>query len=172
MTPASTIRGSLPEIIRNTESLYEGDLIVYFQIIFNQAQNLQLPYHNFRHMLNVVRLCYQACIFYRETLSRREMRNLLVTALFHDLDHSGVSGDDELNIARAVSGLDRHVLPVDREHFADIAELIRATEYPHTVASRNLGLPAQIIRDADTSQGLDTAWIQQVVFGQIGRAHV
>lgn len=165
MSPTSTVRGNLPEIIRNSQRLYEGDLIHYFRIIFHQAENLQLPYHNFRHMLNVVRLCYLACLFYEGTLSPRAMRNLLVTALFHDFDHTGKSGRDDLNIARAVSGIEKHILPEDRPYLDELVGLIRATEYPHAAASDALELPVQIIRDADTSQGLDTAWIQQVVFG-------
>ena len=43
-------RGSLPEIIRNDHRLYQGNLTAYFQVIFNYGQNLQHPYHNFRHM--------------------------------------------------------------------------------------------------------------------------
>jgi hypothetical protein len=165
MAPSSSVRGSLPEIIGNTKHLYEGDLTVYFRIIFNQAPNLQLPYHNFRHMMNVVRRSYEACVYYAGELSPREMRNLLITALFHDFDHTGTAGHDDLNIARAVSGFEKHVLAEDRAYVDDIVELIRSTEYPHAVASESLKLPMQIIRDADISQGLDTAWIQQVVFG-------
>lgn len=165
MAPTSMFRGTLPEIIRNTEHLYHGDLIAYFRVVFNQARNLQHPYHNFRHMMNVVRLCYQACIFYSGTLSPKEMRNLLVAALFHDFDHSGIPGRDDLNIARAVQGLNEHILPEDRESSDDIVRLIQATEYPLRLTSEALTLSAQIIRDADISQGIDPAWIQQVVFG-------
>lgn len=157
--------GSLPEIIRNDHNVYEGNLVWYFRAIFNHAQNLLHPYHNFRHMFHVLWMCYRACIFYAGTLSPREMRNLLIAAMFHDFDHSGMMGDDDLNIARAVRGFEKRVAPEDRPHMADIIFLIRTTEYPYKCPSEDLPLCGQIIRDADLSQSLNGAWIQQVVFG-------
>lgn len=162
---AEQTRGTLPQIIRNYESLYQGDLIGYFRIVFNQARNLRYPYHNFRHMLHVTWLCYQACLFYRVDLDSRRMRNLLIAALFHDFDHSGMLGDDDLNIARAVRGLERYICPDDTGSLGDITTIIRATEYPYLVSSEKLGLLERIIRDCDLSQAFSVAWIQQVVIG-------
>src|SRR3989344_490419 len=161
----STIRGSLPSILLNADQLYEGNLVHYFQAVFNHAKNLQHPYHNFRHMFHVTWLCHKACSFYVTTLSRRQMRNLLIAAMFHDIDHSGQVGPDALNIARALEALETHTLPEDRLYLADISALISATEYPYKVPSETLPLCAQIIRDADLSQALSVAWIQQVIFG-------
>ncbi len=158
-------RGSIPQIIRNDDDLYEGDLVHYFRAVFNHARNLGFPYHNFRHIFHVFWLCYQACAFYQERLTRRQMRNLLIAALFHDFDHSGLVGDDDLNILRAVRGLKRHLLAQDRAHLPAIIELIQTTEYPYKPDSLQVGLLAQIIRDADISQALSVAWVQQVVFG-------
>src|SRR5580704_3760633 len=83
------VTGDLPEIIGNEKGLYEGDLIFYFQTLFFRSSNLHNPYHNFRHMLHVLWLCYKACLHYEKKLTPREMRNLLVAALFHDFDHPG-----------------------------------------------------------------------------------
>lgn len=160
-----TTHGTLPEIIRNDHNIYEGDLIEYFQIIFNHAQNLQHPYHNFRHIFHVVWLCYQACIFYVEMLTPREMRNLLIASLFHDFDHSGMMGNDDLNIERAIREFKKYVIQKDREYIEEIISLIQATEYPYKTPSEGLVLCGQIIRDADMSQALSEAWIQQVIFG-------
>lgn len=157
--------GSLPGIIRNEEGLYEGDLVHYFQVLFHHAQNVAHPYHNFRHMCHVVWLCYQACLFYRDALSPRQMRNLLIAALFHDFDHSGQMGHDDLNIARAIRGLRKHALAADLPYLEEIAELIRTTEYPHMTPPEKLDLCGKILRDADVSQAMSVAWIQQVVFG-------
>jgi len=165
MTPALAVRGSIPSIIRNDEGLYQGDLVEYFQAVFNHAQNLRHPYHNFRHMLHVTWLCHQACEFYNSELTKRQKRDLLIAALFHDFDHSGMMGEDDLNIARALRALDRHIIGEDRLYRSEIAAIIRATEYPYKVPSTELPLSAQIIRDADLSQAFGVAWIQQVVFG-------
>src|SRR3989338_911352 len=99
------VRGDIPQIIRNDDRLYEGNLIHYLRALVKYARNLNHPYHNLRHMLHITWLCYQACIFYGGTLTPRQMRNLLIAALFHDFDHSGLLGNDDLNLEMAVRGL-------------------------------------------------------------------
>jgi hypothetical protein len=159
-------KGNIPQIIRNNGGVYQGDLIHYFRAVFNHARNLRYPYHNFRHMFHVLWLCYQACLFYGKLrLTPREMRNLLIAAMFHDFDHSGLMGDDDLNILRAVRGLERHILETDKKFLPDIELLIQATEFPYKIPSQCLDLSGQIIRDADLSQALSAAWVQQVIFG-------
>lgn len=168
MSTTLLVRGSIPEIVRNDEGLYPGDLISYFKVVFHKAKNCNYPYHNFRHMTHVFWLCYGACQYYQGQLNPRERRDLLIGGLFHDFDHSGVAGHDDLNIQRAIRGLKEHIQPEDEEAFEDIAEIIRPTEYPYKVASDTLPLSAQILRDADLSQAMNPAWIQQVIFGLAG----
>lgn len=155
---------SLPEVISNKVGLYEGNLEHYLRVLFTQAQNLWFPYHNFRHMLHVVWLTYQGCEYYDRELSQRQMRDVLIAALFHDFDHSGMMGNDDLNIERACRAVEKHALPEDRRNVLVIQNLIRATEYPPARYSVWGRLP-DILRDADLSQAFSTAWIQQVVFG-------
>ena len=159
------VRGSLPEIIRNDHSLYEGDLKWYFRKIFHNAQNLWHPYHNFRHMTHVLWLCYQACSYYKEMLSPSQMRMLLIAAMFHDFDHSGLSGNDDLNIERAVRGFSKYIAPEDKSLEENISLLIRTTEFPHKGDPASTSLLARILRDADMCQVLNPVWIQQVAFG-------
>jgi hypothetical protein len=158
-------RGSLPEILRNDQKLYEGDLVYYFQTIVNHAHNLSHPYHNFRHMFHVTWLCYQACEYYQDVLSPRQMRNLLVAALYHDYDHSGQIGPDQHNIDRAIEGLRKYCSSEDRNHLPEIETLIHTTRYPYIIVSEELDLCGKIIRDADMGQTFSVAWIQQVVIG-------
>lgn len=164
----SQVRGTLPEVIRNEQRRYEGDLAHYFRVVFQHAQNLRQPYHNFRHMTHVLWLCHDACGFYAKELTPRQMRTLLIAALFHDFDHSGLFGNDDLNIERAVRGLKKHLLPRDVGEFAAMETLIRATQYPPTISGEDLSLAAQILCDADVSQAFSAAWIQQVIFGLSG----
>jgi hypothetical protein len=156
---------TISAMVNNKENRYDGDLRRYFQVLFFHAKNTRHPYHNFRHMFHVFYHCYQAAVFYGEKLSRREVRNLLVASLFHDFDHSGQLGDDDLNIEKAIRGLRKYATEADRPHLHDIETLIRITEYPYRIPSSNLDLLCQILRDADVSQALNPAWIQQVVFG-------
>lgn len=158
-------RGDVPAIVMNAMGLYEGDLVHYFRAVFNNARNLMHPYHNFRHLLHVMYLCHDACLFYSEQWTPRQMRNLLIAALFHDFDHTGKSGDDDVNISFAIHSLAEHIADEDREHLDEIVEIIKATRYPYKVPSGELPLQMQVIRDADLSQSLSVAWIQQIAFG-------
>jgi hypothetical protein len=162
--------GDLPKIIGNEERLYEGDLIPYFRVLFFKLSNSENPYHNFRHTLHVLWLCYDACHFYRKELSPRLMRSLLIAALFHDFDHPGhtPAGEDDpdrTNIPIAIDGLREHILPEDRALLREIEAIIEATHFPYKVTGEKLDLLGKIIRDADLAQALSSAWIQQVVIG-------
>jgi hypothetical protein len=159
------IRGTLDKILSNESDLYEGNLVKYFQIIFIKAKNLRNPYHNFRHTMHVTWLCHDACTYYKQMLTQREMRNLLIAAMFHDFDHSGTTGEDSLNINLAVKAIKKYVLPEDRHYLEEIIAIIRATEYPYKNNSTHLNLCSQVIRDADLSQSLCCTWLQQVIFG-------
>ena len=72
---------------------------------------------NFRHTLHVLWLCQKACRYYQKTLTPRQMRNLLIAALFHDFDHPGhphpgEQDPDRINIRIAIAGLRRHITPL------------------------------------------------------------
>ncbi len=160
--------GEIVPIIRNDAGLYDGNLIHYFRVVFLKSQNIRNAYHNLRHMLHVLWLCYQAVLFYQKTktpLRRHQVSVLLIAALFHDYDHSGQLGEDDLNIERAIRGLKKNLLDEDMDIFEEIVDCIRPTQYPHVRPSAELTLSQQILRDADMSQALSVAWLQQVVVG-------
>ena len=159
-----TVIGTIPEIIANAHGLYLGNLRYYFQVFFKYTQNLEAFYHNFRHMMHVTYLCYLACVFYRDVLIPRRMRNLLIGALFHDFDHLGATVSDDINIARALVGLRRHILPRDKFELPDIEEIVAASEFPHK-KDVPLSLEALILRDADIAQVFSSVWVQQIIFG-------
>jgi len=166
----SEVRGDLPKIIGNEEQLYEGELTFYFRTLLFRSRNLHNPYHNFRHMLHVLWLCHKASRYYQNQLTPRQMRNLLITALFHDFDHPGhphpgENEPDRINIRIAIAGLRRYIMPADRAFLPEIEALIEVTQYPYKIGSEKLDLLGRIIRDADLAQALSPAWIQQVVIG-------
>lgn len=165
MTATDLVRGNLPQIIRNADGLYKGDLRHYLSVLFYKAQNVRHPYHNWRHMTHVLVMAYFACEHHKEELTPVKIRNILIAAIFHDFDHSGMLGQDDLNIARALRALDTHLLPEDREHQKEIAWLIEITEYPYKTPSDEIPLRALILRDADMAQVFSLAWMQQVIFG-------
>ena len=156
---------NLPEIIKNIDGVYKGDLKHYFQVVMTSAKNLKNPYHNFRHMFHVTWLCYDACLFYKEVMSPIQMRRLLIAAMFHDFDHPGRSGNDDLNIEISIRGLRKNVHPMDADNLDEIEKLIRTTQFPHIVPAEQLSLLGAILRDADLSQGLSPVWVQEIIFG-------
>ena len=169
------VTGNIARIIDNRDNLYDGNLRHYLMVMWG-ARNINGPYHNFRHMGHILYLCYDACLHYHkrneehhepeEHLSRRQIRNLLIGAMLHDFNHRNrIDGYDDLNIMLAIRGLTDCILPVDLPFLPDIVSIIESTEYPHKKISSGLSLSAQIIRDADMSQALDPAWIQQTILG-------
>jgi len=154
----------LTHIIKNTEGLYIGDLSYYFRILFTKAKNNLNPYHNIRHLLHVLWECYDGAKYHE--LDTRIFRNLLIAAMFHDFDHSGAAnGRDDLEIQRSIRALRQYILSEDEPCFDKISSYIEATEYPYVVPTDKLTLPMRILRDADISQGLSVAWLQQIIFG-------
>ncbi len=160
---------NLPLLLDNPFNLYEGNLVHYYQVILFRAQNLKKGYHNFRHMFQVAFNCYEACEFYQENakqlLSPLEMRKLLVAALFHDFDHSGLFGHDDLNLKRAVRGFEKHVQECDKPFIGEIGSIMWETKFPYENEVDDLPLVSKIIRDADMGQTFSEAWIQQVIMG-------
>ena len=161
------VSGDIPDIIANAEGLYDGNLAYYYRWILDNAQNLNNPYHNYRHMMHVPWQCHNACKFYAksELVSPRNMRALLIAGLFHDFNHCGMFGDDDLNIERALRGLGKALLPEDHDIGGRISDYIQVTQYPYHIPQSDLDLCGSIIRDADLTQVFSPAWIQQVVFG-------
>lgn len=155
--------GTLPQVLANTGNLYEGNLKAYFNILVKYARNIRFGYHNLRHMCHVTWLCYQACVYYHNVLTSRQMRNLLVAAIFHDFDHSGQFGNDDLNIERSIRGLIKYILPEDLPYLDDIIAIIRPTEFPPVTPA--VTLSQQIICDADLSQAFSPVWVQEVILG-------
>lgn len=163
-----TFRGNIPEIIRNDFGLYQGNLRHYFRALFLKARNIYAPYHNPRHILHVCYMCYQALLYYRTSgrpIDAKAARGLMIAALFHDFDHTARAGNDDLNIEYAIRGLRANILPEDLELQEYIEQPIRWSQFPYTVPSEDISLCGRILRDADVSQALSVAWIQQVVFG-------
>lgn len=166
---------NLVDVIRNTKNAYRGDLSHYFRAVMSHARNLRNPYHNFRHSFHVMWLCHEALLYYQNVDLRilpGRARALLIAAMFHDFDHTGRTGNDDVNIELALRGIKRHILPEDQNLLPTIERFIRSTQYPFIFEPDDLCLEEKILRDADASQALSPAWIQQVIFGLASEMNV
>ena len=158
--------GSIAVIANNDEGFYEGDLWHYLRLVF-LAPNIHHGYHGLRHMLHVLWACYEAVRHYLALggITKREARNLLIAALFHDYDHVGRGGNDAVNIVRAIAALREHVMPEDEPYLEEIIAIIEATEFPHKDLGDSPSLSQLIVRDADISQVFGPAWIGIILAG-------
>ncbi len=162
------------DIIENVDEIYPGDLKYYFAIVFIKAKNILNFYHNLTHIFHVLWVGYQACLYYHNKLSPREIRNLLIAILFHDFNHSGVTGNDENEINRAIEALKKYILSQDKHMLRSIIRIIEASKWPIKVIQRPT-LSEQIMRDCDLSQALCQTWMQQVIFGlgkEMGKSQI
>lgn len=152
-------------IVKNQENLYEGDLKHYFAIIFS-SKNVSNPYHNFGHSIWVTTQTYNGAkhVKFGEQYSKKQFRSLLIAAMFHDFNHTGIMKKDSEQIALAVKGIEENILPEDRPLLPEIIRYISSTEFPH---SNKISVDdgVKIIRDADTSQCFNVVWLQHVIFG-------
>lgn len=154
---------TLIDVIENKYDLYEGDLKYYYRIFWDHATNLELQYHNYRHTMHVLYQCYDGAHWHREDLNKSLIRCLLIAAIFHDFNHSGTPGHDDLKVQIAIRELEKYILATDMPQIETIKRLINTTEYPNKSSADDL--LEGIIRDADASQALCGSWIQQVIFG-------
>ncbi|MDB4984342.1 MAG: hypothetical protein JWM20_521 [Patescibacteria group bacterium] len=161
----STVVLSLTEILLNEHGYHDGDITPYVQNLFN-FHNVDLPYHNLRHMLDVTWKAYHGGIV--SGLPPRVMRNLIIAAIYHDANHPGqLNGMDKNSVARAIETLNRHILPEDENERHNIVRLIQATEYPHAKkgATEGYQIDEAVLQDADMSMVFSDVWLQQILVG-------
>lgn len=133
----------------------------YFKALF-YSRGAANPYHNIRHTLDVMIRC-DAALNYYELFSRE----LMIASLFHDFDHTGRAGNDDLNIELAVRGMRKHAAGFETDNSLNqIESIIRSTEYgPGGHLKENNCQYCRILQDADLAQAFSPAWIRIVLFG-------
>lgn len=143
-------------------------------IIENNNSNLA-PYHNLSHMLTVVKHCYSA-LEYMNMLDDEDdyVEVFLLSALFHDFNHSMGKRDDAFNISEAKKGLELFL----RTHAGELMyylkfmnAVIDATQYPYILNEKELNWYQLIIRDADLMQITEPDWITHVILGLSAEMH-
>lgn len=151
------------DILSNKENTYDGDLKHYFRVLWN-SPNVSNPYHNIEHILGVTSDVYEGAMFYIKkynSVTRRDLRSILISALFHDYNHIGAE-NDSANIELAINGLRTYILPIDKPEFAIISENIKGTQFPHS--NKEMTLCGNILKDADISYTLTDNWFKLVCF--------
>ncbi len=147
------------EIVKTYPELVKG-----FSWKMKNSKSNDLPYHNFNHLLTVVRYCFEGSSYY--SLDEKDERELLLAALFHDVNHSGGKDSDDINVKVAKSTVTNFIRDYNIDVDIDeVCKIIDATQYPYVIESKDLDLTQEIIRDADLMQVFEYNWIQQNMMG-------
>lgn len=127
-----------------------------------------LPYLGIDHLFSV----YKQCIKILNNIEQRDFlkqKELLISALFHDCDHSGGKLSDFNNIQNAIKCVETfNIICKESNIELDIEfikYLIRCTEFPYTVEDSRLTIEAKILRDADLCYLFDDLSIVKLYTG-------
>ena len=86
---------------REFEPLYGilyANIKPYFDFYIKNCKSLYNPYHNLNHTLSVMYGVYEGFKSNRNKRIKYDLRVLLLSALFHDANHSGGKESDENNV--------------------------------------------------------------------------
>lgn len=164
-----TLEESISKNKKTLEAIEIIDKYEYLQkafkyIIINNKSN-NGPYHNLNHLLTVLKYCYLGAKS-EGIKNEKELRELLIAAVFHDVNHSLGKEKDDVNVKNSKKIIKEFVkqeeVDVDVEY---INTLLDATQYPYTLDGKDLGLRQGIIRDADLMQVFEYNWIHQNIAG-------
>lgn len=148
--------------MRSIEIIKDYDVENYLSVLLRKNTSNKAPYHNFNHIMCVVKNVYEIAMDLK--IEESMIRNLIIAAIFRDINHSQGIHKDDVNIKRAVKMFkDNTVESIENNHI--IISIIEATQYPYVINVEDLSLEQKIIRDADLMQTFEENYIQQVIFG-------
>lgn len=173
---AGTLRSNLAEassIKKNENKLIEAIEIIdkyeylqkAFKYILLHSKSNNGPYHNLNHLLTVLKYCYLGALS-EDIKNEKELRELLIAAIFHDVNHTIGKEKDDVNVKNSKEAISKFVkqeeIDVDIDY---INKLLDATQYPYIIEGKDLDLKQGIIRDADLMQVFEYNWIHQNIAG-------
>ena len=115
--------------------------------------------------MTVLKYCYLGALS-ENVKDEKELRELLIAAIFHDVDHTAGKEKDDVNIKNSKKAIKSFVeqedIDVDLEK---INAILDATQYPYVLESKDLDLRQKLIRDADLMQVFEYNLIHQNIAG-------
>jgi hypothetical protein len=148
------------EIIDKYEYLQKA-----FKYILLNSKSNNGPYHNLNHLLTVLKYCYLGALS-EGIKDEKELRELLIAAIFHDVNHTIGKEKDDVNVQNSKDAIGKFVKQEEVDANTDyMNKLLDATQYPYVIEGKDLDLKQGIIRDADLMQVLEYNWIHQNIAG-------
>ena len=150
------------------KDLLEDDIFsnAFRYIVLNNTSN-NAPYHHFHHMMTVTHYVMKGG--FGIGLPAPEYYELVLAAMFHDMNHSMGEVSDEINVTRAINAMfdwaDENSDLISKDRVQAIADIIKATQYPYIIEAKDLSIRQAIIRDADLMIALEPDSFQNMFFG-------
>ena len=142
-----------------------------FKYIFFNNKSNNAPYHHLNHMVMVSKWAY---IIYLSDLQKRDelkregvFENLIISCLFHDMNHSMGEENDEYNVKQSIESFKKWYSEYEPKGIDKdiVIQTIKATQYPYVIKDEDLNYLQCIIRDADLLVSHDTDWLNNIIFG-------
>jgi len=132
--------------------------------IIENSKSLYSPYHNLNH--NIIVTVFSYYIGKVEKLSDKEMKELLIAAIFHDYNHTAGEQKDDVNIKNAKEGVKEFLKESELDFDLEkINEILDATEFPYKIDDDKLSTQQKVIRDADMTQLFEPTRLQANYLG-------
>lgn len=139
--------------------------------VIKNSNSLYSPYHNLNHNVTVTVFSY--ILGKAEKLSESEIKELLITSIFHDFNHSAGKKKDKENIKEAKKGIRDFVKKNNvKINLEKVFKILEASEYPYVIKDKDLTLQQKIIRDADLLQLMEYNRLQFNIIGMAKEANV
>ena len=106
------------EIIDKHDYLQKG-----FKYVINNSTSNDAPYHNLNHLLTILKYVYNG-LEVEGITDKEEVKNILIAALFHDVDHSAGKKKDDENIIMAKSAIKKFSDTENMDLDLDISNLM------------------------------------------------
>jgi hypothetical protein len=137
-------------------------------IVLNNTSN-NAPYHHLHHMMIVTKYLFEGYGYYKDVLSG-DYSSILMSGMFHDMNHSMGKESDEVNVKNAIAAFktfyEINIDMLKSEVDPDIVEsMLKATQYPYVIPDSKLSLHQQLIRDCDLMVILEPDWFQNIMVG-------
>lgn len=147
--------------VKMLATIYNIEPELQYIIEHNESNNL--PYHGLRHTIQVTKNVFKICSEIFKDKNTQVIKLMLISALFHDFNHSGGRLSDSLNIEIAIENVKKYCLESGRNinDLPFIEKVIQATQYPYITT--NVDIYGNIIRDADLAQSASDDFIYFVL---------
>jgi hypothetical protein len=160
------------------ECIYANEnLTKFYNWYIRHCVTMTNPYHNLRHTLgmiyhiiNLFNRCQQGGHNYGFQLGNEDLYILILSALFHDFNHSAGRFDDATNVKIAKQGLEDCLKEVLEGEDVDFIinlckENIDATQFPYVIDDADLTVHQRILRECDLLVSFYDDYLTQNVFG-------